>query len=117
MHSARFLGNLQNTVISESEVTTLAARYMEVAGRRNPDPRAHEGLVSWPFECVTFDQLLIRIAHFLQHAVTTLAVGPFYFCANSEGTGSCGFHWVSAILVVQIDGVPNPVDPAGPGSA
>ncbi len=82
----------------------------------NPDPRAHEGFVSWPFECATFDQLLVRIAQCLQRAVTARAVGSFYFCANSEGTGSSGFHWVGAILVVQIDGVPNPVYPAGPDS-
>ena len=51
--------------LTESKLTTLAARYMEAVGRRNPDPRSHEGFVSWPFECVTFDQLLVRIAQCL----------------------------------------------------
>ena len=31
-----------------------------------------------------------------------------------EGTGSRGFHWVSAIVVIKIDGLPDPIELAEP---
>jgi hypothetical protein len=111
---ADFSNSCKTQFLSESKVTFLAARYMEEAGRHNPAADASDTYVTWPFECVTFDQLLVRIAQRLRSAVSDRIVGTFYFCANSEGTGSRGFHWVSAIVVIKIDGLPDPIELAEP---
>ena len=55
----------------------------------------------WPFKCVTFDQLLVEIAKSITTAAVSHAASASYFCANSEGSGSKGFHWVSAILSID----------------
>ena len=55
----------------------------------------------WPFKCVTFDQLLVDIAKIITTAALSNAASASYFCANSEGSGSKGFHWVSAILSID----------------
>ena len=55
----------------------------------------------WPFKCVTFDELLVDIAKSITTAAVSHAANTSYFCANSEGSGSKGFHWVSAILSID----------------
>ena len=57
--------------------------------------------MTWPFQCVTFDCLLIEIAKKLVEAASTHSAGRFFFCGNSEGTGCSGFHWISCILDID----------------
>jgi hypothetical protein len=67
---------------------------------------AHDFLHQWPFQCLTFDALLVMIAKSITHAALHSASTETYFCANSEGTGSSGFHWVAAILTTTFPNVP-----------
>ena len=64
--------------------------------------------MTWPFECVTIDQLLVRIATKITRGARELTGGKYYFCVNSEGSGSSGYHWVSCVLDIRFGDVEVP---------
>ena len=64
--------------------------------------------MTWPFECVTIDQLLVRIATKITRGARELTGGKYYFCVNSEGSGSSGDHWVSCVLDIRFGDVEVP---------
>ena len=91
--------------LSESAVNFLGQRYMEQEAGVTVDA-IDDPLQQWPFECVAVDQLLVRIARRITDAAQDPTSGQYYFCANSEATGSGGFHWVSCILDVHSSAEP-----------
>ena len=100
-----FANTCMTKFLSESAVNFLGQRYMEQEAGVTVDA-IDDPLQQWPFECVTVDQLLVRIARRITDAAQDPTSGQYYFCANSEATGSGGFHWVSCILDVHSSAEP-----------
>ena len=99
--NANFANSHKTKFLSESAVNFLGRRYMEK--EMNIDLNGVEdAMQQWPFQCVTVDQLLVTIAQRITEAAQQSAQGHYYFCANSEATGSAGYHWVSCILDIQV---------------
>ena len=83
----------------KSKVNILGCNYMLLEAQEQPPP--DDIFHMWPFKCVTFDQLLVDSAKSITTAAVSHAASTSYFCANSEGSGSKGFHWVSAIISID----------------
>lgn len=66
---------------------------------------AAQAFMTWPFACVSFDQLLVQFARHITDAVTLSTNGTYYYCANSEASGSSGYHWVSSIIDIHFSNV------------
>ena len=99
--NANFANSHKTKFLSESAVNFLGRRYMEK--EMNIDLNGVEdAMQQWPFQCFTVDQLLVTIAQRITEAAQQSAQGQYYFCANSEATGSAGYHWVSCILDIQV---------------
>jgi len=94
-----FRDTCKTQFLSESAVNILGCNYMLLEAQEQPPP--DDIFHMWPFKCVTFDQLLVDIAKSITTAAVSHAPSASYFCANSEGSGSKGFHWVSAILSID----------------
>ncbi len=95
-----FANTRKTQFLSASAVNFLGQRFMEQEAGIDVDA-IDDPLQQWPFECVTVDQLLVRIALRITEAAQDPTSGQYYFCANSEATGSGGFHWVSCILDIH----------------
>ena len=94
-----FRDTCKTQFLSESAVNILGCNYMLLEAQEQPPP--DDIFHMWPFKCVTFDQLLVDIAKSITTAAVSHAASTSYFCANSEGSGSKGFHWVSAIISID----------------
>ena len=90
---AHFSGTTHSEFLNESAVIFLGQHYMQAeVGDYPPPPPLNDPDMTWPFQCVTYDCLLIEIAKKMVEAASTHSAGKFFFCGNSEGTGSSGFH-------------------------
>ena len=95
---AHFSGTTHFKFLNESAVISLGQHYMQAEVGDCPPPLPlNDPIMTWPFQCVTFDCLLIEIAKKLVEAASTDSAGKFFFCGNSEGTSSSGLHWVAFI--------------------
>jgi hypothetical protein len=84
----------------------MTAMYYLAKKYTTPDPSAlivgsfEEGQLL--FKIGTVDQFLVWFAQRITSAVTDKISGRHFFCANSEGSGSSGLHWVSFVVIIDL---------------
>jgi len=91
-----FAGQTYTQFLSESAVNELGRHFMGNSEVSITDP-----FRTWPFECCTIDQFLVQVAQRIINARDNTSQGQFYYCVNSEATGSSGYHWASCILKIH----------------
>ena len=95
-----FAGTRKTQMLGMTAMYYLAKKYT------TPDPSAlivgsfEEGQLL--FKIGTVDQFLVWFAQRIITSVTDKISGRHFFCANSEGSGSSGLHWVSFVVTIDL---------------
>jgi hypothetical protein len=94
-----FSGTKKTQMLGMTAIYYLAKKYLSPDSFALVDDSMVEGYM--PFTLGPIDHFLVWFAKIITSAVRNSNSGRHFYCANSEGSGSSGFHWVSIVVTTD----------------